>query len=97
MNISLQRGGSEEGGHVQVHEAVGVHAEGLVGLGVLVHLLMVPQVGLAGEALVAEQAGEGLLFGVDAAVADELGGHAERLAALQALVALGQMPGLHVN
>lgn len=50
---------------------------------------MVPQVGLAGKALVALQAGERLLFGVDASVADELSGHAERLPALQTLVALG--------
>lgn len=53
------------------------------------HPLMVPQVGLAGEALVAQQAGEGLFLGVYPPVTDELRGHAERLAALQALVALG--------
>lgn len=50
---------------------------------------MVAQVGLAGKALVALQAGERLLFGVDASVADELRGHAERLSALQTLVAFG--------
>ncbi len=50
---------------------------------------MVPQVGLAGKALVAQQAGEGLLFGVDSSVTYELSGHAERLSALQTLVALG--------
>lgn len=53
------------------------------------HLLMVPQVGLAGKTLVAQQAGEGLLFGVDSSVTYELCGHAERLPALQTLVALG--------
>lgn len=53
------------------------------------HLLVVAQVGLAGKALVALQAGERLLFGVDASVADELRGHAERLPALQTLVAFG--------
>lgn len=51
-------------------------------------LLMVPQVGLAGKALVALQAGERLLFGVDPAVAYELSGHSESLATLQTLVAL---------
>jgi len=54
-----------------------------------VHLLVVAQVGLAGEALVALLAGEGLLLGVDAPVADELRGDAEGLAAVRALVALG--------
>lgn len=53
------------------------------------HLLVVPQVGLAGKALVAQRAGERLLFGVDPSVAYELRGHAERLPALQTLVALG--------
>lgn len=38
-----------------------------------VHLHVVPQVGLGGEALVTLLAGERLLLGVDAAVADELG------------------------
>lgn len=76
--------------HVQVHKRVSIHAKrGVIGLCVLVHLLMVPQVGLAGKALVAQQAGEGLLFGVDPSVTNELSGHTERLAALQALVALG--------
>lgn len=51
------------------------------------HLLMVPQVGFAGEALIAQQAGERLLFGVDPSMADELSGHAERLPALLTLVA----------
>lgn len=54
-----------------------------------VHLHVVPQVGLGGEALVAVLAAEGLLLGVDAAVADELCGHAERLPAVGALVPLG--------
>lgn len=53
------------------------------------HLHVVPQVGLGGEALVALLAGEGLLLGVDPAVADELRGHPERLPAVRALVALG--------
>lgn len=48
-----------------------------------------PQVGLAGKALIAQQAGKGLLFGVDSSVTYELSGHAEGLAALEALVALG--------
>lgn len=50
---------------------------------------MVSQVGLAGKALVAQQAGERLLFGVDSSVTYELSGHAERLPTFQALVALG--------
>lgn len=50
---------------------------------------MVPQVGLAGKALVAQHAGEGLLFGVYPPVTYELSGHTERLSTLQALVALG--------
>lgn len=53
------------------------------------HLLMVPQVGLAGKALVAQQAGEGLLFGVYPSVANELRGYTKRLSTLEALVALG--------
>lgn len=53
------------------------------------HLHVVPQVGLGGEALVTLLAGERFLLGVDAAVADELGGHPERLAAVGALVAFG--------
>jgi len=52
------------------------------------HFLMVSQVGLAREALVAQQAGERLLFSVYPPVAYELSGHTERLSALQALVAL---------
>lgn len=80
----------EERPHVQVHERVSVHAKRrVVALRVLVHLLMVPQVALAGKALVAQQAGEGLLFGVDPPVTNELSGHAERLPTIQALVALG--------
>lgn len=51
-------------------------------------LLVVPQVGLAGEGLVAQQAGEGFLLSVYPPVTYELSGHTERLAALQALVAL---------
>lgn len=47
------------------------------------------QVRLAGKALVAQQAGKGLLFGVDSSVTYELSGHPERLSTLQALVALG--------
>lgn len=53
-----------------------------------VHLHVVPQVGLGGEALVALLAGERLLLGVDAPVADELRGHSEGLPAVGALVAL---------
>lgn len=52
-------------------------------------LLVVAQVGFTGEALITEKAGEGLLFGVNAPVADELRGHAEGLAAFHTLVALG--------
>lgn len=48
---------------------------------------MVPQVGLGGEALVTLLAAERLLFGVDATVADELGGHPERFATIRTLVA----------
>lgn len=83
---------SKERPHVQVHvhKRVSIHAKrGVVGLSVLMHLLMVPQVGLAGKALVAQQAGEGLLFGVDSSVTYELSGHAECLPTLQTLVALG--------
>lgn len=54
-----------------------------------VHLHVVPQVGLGGEALVALLAGERLLLGVDAAVTDELSGHPEGLPAVGALVAFG--------
>lgn len=50
---------------------------------------MVPQVGLAGKALVAQQAGEGLLFGVDSSVTYELSGHTECFSTLHTLVALG--------
>lgn len=53
------------------------------------HLLVVAQVGLAGKALVAQQAGERLLFGVDSSVTYELSRHTERLSALQTLVTLG--------
>lgn len=53
------------------------------------HLLMVAQVGFAGEVLAAQLAGEGLLLGVDPAVTDELRGHPEGLSTLQALVAFG--------
>lgn len=53
------------------------------------HLHVVPQVGPGREAFVALLAGERLLLGVDPAVADELGGHPERLAAVGALVAFG--------
>lgn len=76
--------------HVKVHKCISVHVKwGVEGLGVLVHLLMVPQVGLAGKALVAQQAGKRLLFGVYPSVTYELSGHPERLPTLQALVALG--------
>lgn len=54
---------------------------------------MVPQVGLAGKGFPAALAVERFLLGVDAAVADELRGDAERLATGQALVA----PGLGVD
>lgn len=50
---------------------------------------MAPQVGFAGEAFAAQQAGEGLLFSVYSLVTEELGGHAERLSTCQALVAFG--------
>lgn len=53
------------------------------------HLHVVPQVGLGGETLVALLAGKRLLLGVDAAVADELGGDTEGLAAVGALIAFG--------
>lgn len=53
------------------------------------HLHVVPQVGLGGKALIALLAGERLLLGVDAAVADELRGDPEGLAAVRALVAFG--------
>lgn len=53
------------------------------------HLHVVPQVGLGRKALVALLAGERLLLGVDAAVADELGGHPEGLPTVGALVAFG--------
>lgn len=53
------------------------------------HLHVVPQVGLGGEAFVTLLAGEGLLLGVDAAVADELRGHPEGFATVRALVAFG--------
>lgn len=48
-----------------------------------------PQVGFAGKALVTQQTGKGLLFGVDPPVTYELGRHTECLPTLQALVALG--------
>lgn len=53
------------------------------------HLHVMPKVGLGGEALVTLLAGEGLLLGVDAPVANELGRHPERLATVRTLVALG--------
>lgn len=53
------------------------------------HFLVVAQVGLAGEALVTLLAREGLFLGVDAPMADELGGHAEGLATVGALVTFG--------
>lgn len=53
------------------------------------HLGMVPEVGPGGKAAVTLRAGKGPLLGVDAAVAHQLGGHPERLAAVGALVALG--------
>ena len=56
-----------------------------------VHLHVVPQVGLGGEALVAVLAGERLFLGVNAAVADELCGHTEGLAAVRTLVAFGAL------
>lgn len=46
------------------------------------HLLMVAQVGFAGEVLAAQLAGEGLLLGVDPAVTYELRGHPEGLPTL---------------
>ena len=53
------------------------------------HLLVVAEVRLAGETLVTLLAGEGLLLGVDAAMADELGGHTEGLATVWALITFG--------
>lgn len=53
------------------------------------HLHVVPQVGLGGKALVTLLAGERLLLGMDAAMADELGGHPEGLATVGALIAFG--------
>lgn len=53
------------------------------------HLQVMPQVGLGGEAFVALLTGERLLLGVDAAVADELRGDTERFAAVGTLVAFG--------
>lgn len=53
------------------------------------HLLVVAQVGLAGEALVTLLAGKGLFLGVDAPVADELGGHTEGLSTVRALETFG--------
>lgn len=58
-------------------------------MGILMHLLMVPEVRLARETFVAQEAREGLLFGVDAPVADKLGGDPEGFATLQALIAFG--------
>lgn len=79
----------EERVHTQSHECIFIHVEGgfVSLLGILMHLLMVPEVGLARETLVAKETGEGLLFGVDTPVADKLGGHPEGLATLQALIA----------
>lgn len=89
-SLILQNPTSKKRPHVQVHKSISIHAKGgVIGLGVLVHLLMVPQVGLAGKALIAQQAGKGLLFGVDSSVTYELSGHTEGLATFQALVALG--------
>lgn len=88
MSSFLKQSTSNERTHVQVHKSVSIHAKrGVVGLGILVHLLMVPQVGFAGKALLAQQAGEGLLFGVDPSMTNELSGHPERLPALLTLVA----------
>lgn len=53
------------------------------------HLHVVPQVGARGEVFVTLLAGEGLLLGVDAPVADERRGHPEGLAAVGALMAFG--------
>lgn len=53
------------------------------------HLHVVPQIGPGREALVTLLAGERLLFGVDAAVADERRGHPERLAAVGTAVPFG--------
>lgn len=53
------------------------------------HLHVVPQVGPGHKALVALLAGERLLLGVDAVVADERSGHPETLAAVRAPVAFG--------
>lgn len=53
------------------------------------HLHMVPEVRLGGEALVTVLAGEGFLLGVDTTVADELRGHTEGLATVWTLVTFG--------
>lgn len=90
-NVGPADAASEERLHTQSHEGIWVHVEGgLKGLlGILVQLLVVSQVGFAGEAFITQNAGEGLLFSVNASVADKLGGHTECLSAFQALVALG--------
>lgn len=91
MSFGPADAASEERLHTQSHEGIWIHVEGgLKGLlGILVQLLVMSQVGLAGEALIAENAGERLLFSVNASVADELSGHTKCLAAFQALVTLG--------
>lgn len=91
VSIGPADSASEERLHTQFHEGIWIHVEGgLKGLlGILVQLLVVSQVGLAGEALITENTGERLLFRVNASVAYKLGRHTKGLAAFQALVALG--------
>lgn len=78
---SLQEGAA---GHPQEAGGAGRHHGAAP-----VHLQVMPQVGLGGEAFVALLTGERLLLGVDAAVADELRGDPERFAAVGTLVAFG--------
>lgn len=91
MSVGPADAASEKRLYTQFHKGIWIHVEGgLKGLlGILVQLLVVSQVGLAGEALITENAGKRLLFSVNASVADELGRHTECLATFQALVTLG--------
>lgn len=83
LNSVLNEGSSRHG-----HEA-GPQATGGRSGAAPVHLGVVAQVGFGGEALVALRTGKGLLFGVHAAVTDELRGHSEGLPAVRTLVAFG--------
>lgn len=75
-------------GHTQEVGRTHTHGRGRRGAAPM-HLHVVPEVGLGGEALVALLAGEGLFLGVDAAVTDELGGNPEGFPTVRALVAFG--------